>query len=186
MAGVRKPTPMEAFELNMNDARWLVRTAEALENERTRRMRQELRNKVGAALRIPQRDWTKIDCVVSDDIFVIIKPESTITRAHVQDLKPLLRQSIVAACAAFEVYLTDTVMKHIGRALRTLDPLPRRFSELTLDLITWDQIEDAYVRRGWGIRQLVVEPYVRGRSSTAPNNVALRVGLGSGFSRGVS
>mgnify|MGYP002682787793 CR=1 FL=1 len=56
----------------------------------------QLREKIGAALHVPQRKWDALDCVESDDIFVVIKPGASIERGHVADLSPLLRQAIVA------------------------------------------------------------------------------------------
>src|SRR5664280_3523096 len=107
MAGKRKLSPLEAFESNIADAEWLLQTARILENTRTRRMRRELRQKIGDALRINSRDKDLIDCVENGDVFMVFKPGSAAGRSHVKDLTPLRRQAIVAAAAALETYIAD-------------------------------------------------------------------------------
>jgi hypothetical protein len=130
MAGIHKPTPMEAFELNIADARWLIRSALVLQNQRVRRMRSELRTRNGDALRIPERDQERLDCIESDDLFIVIKPDSSIDRDHVAALDPLLRQSLVAACAALETYVADAACDRVGVVIRSKGPLPRYLGQL--------------------------------------------------------
>jgi hypothetical protein len=74
MAGKRKLSPREAFDANMKRAELLVKLAKALENRRRRRVRAELRERVGTALRIQKKKWPEIECVESDDLFVVFKP----------------------------------------------------------------------------------------------------------------
>jgi hypothetical protein len=114
MAGKRKPKPIEIFELTIADA------------ERAKRMRRELRDKFGEAMRINSGERDKLDCLESDDLFVIFKPNSRLGRADFTDARPLLRQALVAACAAFETYLADKAMTKVtpllaGEATLTAD-----------------------------------------------------------------
>src|SRR5664279_5023495 len=114
MPGVPRPKPMEAFEVDLEDAEWLIRTAQVLQNQRARRMRGELRTKIGKALNLGVRDHEQLDCIESDDLFIVIKPASRIDRGHVRNLAPLLRQSVVAACAALETYIADEVSLRVA------------------------------------------------------------------------
>lgn len=100
-----KPTPLGAFEINIADARHLMRMADALSNTRARRMRKELRDRVGDALRIPAKHRDSLDCLQSDHLFVTFMPGTEVKRSDFDDPRPLLRQAIVAACAAGETYL---------------------------------------------------------------------------------
>src|SRR5262245_54018895 len=90
-----KPNALEAFETNMADARHLVRLAEALTNTRARRMRRELRDRVGEALRVPSKDRDELDCLQSSHLFVTFLPGARIKRSDFDDARPLLRQAIV-------------------------------------------------------------------------------------------
>ena len=76
MARPKKQTPMEAFSSSIADAEVLLSYADAFGNKRARRMRRELRLRVGAALRLPRRDQDDLDCIESDDLFVIFRPGS--------------------------------------------------------------------------------------------------------------
>ena len=165
----RKPTPIEAYEGNMADARRLVSYARALENQRSnRRMRVELRRRLGGALEYPQRQHDDIDGIESSDLFVVLKPGSSLTRSDFEDRSPLLRQALVAACAAFETYLADKAMTRLSDVLKG-DELPRRLRDIPLTVGRWRGIE-RYERRSWGIRS-VIEEHIREHSSTAPSKV---------------
>ena len=177
MTGVAKPTPIEAFELNFNDASWLIQTATVLQNQRARRMRKELRSSFGVAMRLPDRDHDLLDCVESEDLFVVIKPRSSITRAHVSNLDPLLRQAIVAGSAALETYVADAVCARVGLSIRTPGDLPRRLGELTMSISDWKYIEDRYDRRRRGLRENVLVPTIRELSSTAPNQIGILLSM---------
>ena len=171
VSGRPQPSPLEAFELNIGDARWLLRTAEVLANQRVNRMRRELRERVGEALGIAAGRRDELDCIESDDTFIVIKPGADITRDHVRDLSPLLRQAIVAACAALETYVGDAVMLRIGLSVRSKD-IPSRLGALQLDVDTWEYIERNYTRRRRGLCQLVLEPRTRELASTEPSQMA--------------
>ena len=75
MTGIPKPSPWESFELNIQDAHLLVDLAEALDNFRVRKMRKELREKVGTAVAMPKSQWEGMDCIESDQIHNICPVE---------------------------------------------------------------------------------------------------------------
>jgi RiboL-PSP-HEPN len=176
MAGKSKPSPLAAFEANMADAHQLVRIAECLTNERVRRMRAEPRERIGAALGVGKRKRDQLDWLINQDVWLIFRPESTVRRADFDDQRPLLRQSLVAACAATETYLADKVMEQIGPLLYNGTATPR-LRKLTLDLGCWLEINQKYERKRWGLRSLIVEPYVRDQAGTAPNKVGEMLSL---------
>ena len=163
--------PYEAFVDNIADAKVLVAYARAFKNKRNRRMRQELRSRVGDALKVPVNQQEDLDCLESDDLFVVLMPGGDIRRDQFADLRPLLRQSLVAACAALETYVSDKAMEFVGVALRA-DELPNRMKSIGLTVGHWAEIEEKYKRRGWGIRA-VIDEYIRETSSTAPNNIGI-------------
>lgn len=177
VAGRSKPSPVEAFELNIADAQWLLDTARALTNQRTRRMRSEMREKVGEALGIAQRHRQGLDCIESSDIFVVIKPGGVVRRDHVRDLSPLYRQAVVAACAALETYVVDAVLERIGPVVRRRGELPPRLGELSLTVDDWKRINDGYKYTRRGLREHVLAPRVREIVSTAPRQVGLALNM---------
>lgn len=177
MTGVAKPSPMEAFQLNSADAWWLVQTAQVLQNQRARRMRKELRTSFGTAMHLSEHDQDLLDCVESEDLFVLIKPGSSIARDHVSNLDPLLRQSIVAGSAALETYIADAVCARIGLPIRTQAELPPRLGQLTMNIADWKVIEDRYDRRRRGLREKVLVPTIRELASTAPNQIGILLSM---------
>jgi hypothetical protein len=170
MAGVPKPGPLQAFQDNMRDAHHLVSLAEGLTNVRVRRMRKELRQRVGEAWRVPVRDRDALDCIESKAMYLTFKPGSNLSRDSFSDHRPLLRQSLVAACAATETYLADKVMSRIGALTHSPATATKRLSELTMTVGDWLQIEQDYTRRRWGLHHLI-EKQVREAASTAPSRV---------------
>jgi hypothetical protein len=170
MAAAKKPRPLEAFETNMADARHLVGLAEALTNTRARKMRRELRERVGDALKIPARLRSELDCLQSSHLFVTFLPGSGIKRSDFDDARPLLRQALVAACAATETYLADRTMELIGRKIYATKATKNlRAVALTVD--DWLWIDAYYERKRVGLRNRVIEPYVRQQASTSPSKV---------------
>lgn len=165
-----KPTALEAFNINMADARHLVGIAEALTNTRRYRMRKELRDRIGAALKVPARDRDKLDCLQSPQLFVTFMPGAGISRSDFDDARPLLRQAVVAACAAGETYLADRTMELIG-PLMTTKAATERLRKIPLTVDIWLDIEARYERRKVGLRGQVVEPWVRREASTDPTKV---------------
>ena len=166
-----KPQSYEAFDDNIGDAEALLGYAVAFENRRRRRMRQELREGIGAALSMPKKQWGQLDCLQSEALLVVFVPGGHLGRENFNDLRPLVRQSLVAACAALETYVADKAMEFVGQALRA-EEVPRRMKDIPLTVGRWSEIERTYERRQWGVRA-VVEDYIRETSSTAPNQIAL-------------
>lgn len=169
MAGKPKPTPLAAFEDNMADARGLVLLAEAATNLRVRRMRRELRERVGEAIRAPRKRWDDLDCVESGDLFIVVLPDSRVGRAQLQNQAPLLRQAIVAGCAATETFLADRVIERARRIVRANGDLGR-LTKIPMSVGDWGEVESYHYRRR-GITECVIAPWVRERASTAPNIV---------------
>lgn len=130
VAGIAKPSALQAFELHMADADELVALVRALTNSRQRAMRTELRQRVGEALKVPERDRSRLACIESADLFVTFRPGSRIGPSDIADLRPLLRQALVAACTALETYLADKIMEQVGPLLRKQEPhaTPRSYS----------------------------------------------------------
>ena len=164
-----KLTAYEAFTSNIEDANVLLGYALAFENQRARRMRRELRDRVGEALKISQKQREQLDCLQSADVFLVFTPGGSLSRGDFGDLRPLLRQSLVAACAALETYVADKAMEFVGPALRA-DDIPSGMKEVPLTVGHWAESRN-YKRAGWRIRPLI-EKHIRETSSTAPNKIA--------------
>ncbi|MBD0676342.1 hypothetical protein BU198_38020 [Streptomyces sp. CBMA156] len=81
----------------------------------------------------------------------------------------MLRQSLVAACAAIETFCADRVMELYPAAIKQ-DPPPSRLLELSLTVDDYLTIKKKYTKTGWGLRQ-VVELEVRQRASPAPAQI---------------
>jgi len=171
MAGKPKPTPIEVFEANIGDAERLLGLTRALLNARTYRMRRERRDAVGALLRLPQKKWNELDCVESKDVFVVLKPGGNVRREHFTEpeLRPLLRQALVAIAAAVESYVSEKACTYIGSAL---DDLPDRLRQVSVSLGEVIEIEDRYKRRRWGYRD-VIEEYLIGEASASPSKIGI-------------
>jgi len=153
----------------MADAELLLTLAQMLQNDRKRRMRSELRSKVGAALGIPKRSWPQIECLENKQVFVAFKPGAGNLASGLDEaaLRPLLRQAVVAACAAVETFVADRVIEHYGKAIK-LEPVPPRLLGLTMTVDDWLRIDTIYTRRKWGLRQ-IVELEIREKSSPTPD-----------------
>lgn len=83
----------------------------------------------------------------------------------------MLRQAIVAACAAMETYLVDKATDRISAVLKSESPPPRML-EIPLSVGEYRTIEHTYKRRGWGVRA-IVEVAIRQQASTAPNQIGI-------------
>ena len=112
-----------------------------------------------------------MDCLESDDVFVVFKPDGKLGRDQFTDLQPLVRQSLVAGCAALETYVADKVMECVGDALKARE-VPPRMKDISLTIGHWIEIERGYKRRRWGIRPIVQE-YIEQTSSTAPSSIGI-------------
>lgn len=182
----KKLSPYQAFKDNMRDAEALLSYARAFQNKRSRRMRKELRSRVGHALRIKGSQREALDCLESKDLFVVFMPKGDLDRDLFSNQQPLLRQSLVAACAALETYVADKAMEFVGPALKA-DELPSRMKAISLTVGNWASIEGKYTRRGWGIREIVGD-HLRETSSTAPNKIGFvlsTIGVKGGWSKQV-
>lgn len=164
-----KPSALQAFELNMSDATLMADLAGALTNQRAYRLRRERRHALGEALRISKSRWDDLDCVESDDFFVVLKPDTCLDRGRLKDVRPLLRQALVAGCAAVETYIADRVMELLGPVLRMKEK-PNRLLEISMTVQRYYDINRRYKRQGWGVRELVGEA-VREKASPAPGQL---------------
>lgn len=164
-----KPTARQAFDANMADAELLFNIARMLQNDRQRRMRVERRARVGAALNLPKRSWAAVEIIENDQVFLAFKPGvgSLGSQLDQAALRPLLRQAVVAACAAVETFVADRVMEHYSKAIK-LDPIPPRLLGLSMTVDDWLRIDSTYKRRAWGLRN-IVELEIRERSSPTPS-----------------
>lgn len=173
MAGRPKPSARQAFNYNIEDAQKLVLFAEALRNKRTYRMRLEKRQRLGDALDIAKKNWDRLDCIESEDLFAVFPPGSRLSREAFEEqaLRPLLRQALVAGCAALETFVGDRVMELWGEALDS-EERPSRLLQLPMTVDDWLRIEHQYRRRRWGLRQ-VAELEVRRIASPAPSQIGI-------------
>lgn len=171
MPGTAKPKPIDAFADNMRDAHHLVRLADGLTNQRVRRMRKELRDRLGVAMRIPVKHRASLDCVESERLFLLFKPGCDLRPSDFVDHKPLLRQALVAGCAATETYLGDKVMDRVGPLLWKNGTPTERLKRIPMTVGDWLTIDDGYERDRRGLRERVVKPYVLIQASTAPSKV---------------
>jgi hypothetical protein len=164
-----KPTPIEAFEDNISDADRLLSFAASLTNARTRGMPRALQERMGEAMKISKRRRSALDCVESADVFIVLKPGGSLRREHFTDahLRPLLRQSVVAVAAAVETYVADKACCYLGDALAATKR-PTRLDRISLTLGDLLVMEERYVRRGWGRRELV-RRHIEALASTDPN-----------------
>jgi hypothetical protein len=176
MTGIRKPKSREAFDLNMNDAETLVAIVKLLENKRANRMRAELRNRIGTALRIPKAKQAQLECLENPQVFITFLPGSAHLRANLteENLHPLLRQAIVAGCAAVETYIADRTMELLGPALRAKEK-PPRLLELTMTVQQYLKVQ-SYQRKNWGLRDLI-EDQVLLKASTSPSSIGMLMSM---------
>lgn len=165
------PRPIEVFEENIADAEVLLRFADGLQTQRTRKLRVERREKVGRALGMTKDERAEIDGAESDHLFVLLKAGSPFTREDFTEvaLRPLLRQAVVAVSAAIETWVADRAAEFVGRALRER---PDRLSRVPLDLKTVLEIDDRYTRRSWGYREVLIT-HLQGIASPSPGQIGI-------------
>lgn len=169
MPRLPKQDAWTAFQDNIKDAEVLLSYAKGFINNRKYRMRAELRQSIGETLHVNVRDRNKLNCLDSGGLFVVFRPDADLQPSDFDDLRPILRQVLVAVCAAFETYVADKVMEHVSTAIRA-DKLPARLEAIPVTLGQWLEVEARYKRRGWGMRS-IIEGFIRETSSTAPNKV---------------
>lgn len=140
-------------------------------------MRAEKRAKLGEALGIPKKSHAELDCIESADIFAVFPPGSKISRDRFSEvaLRPLLRQAVVAACAAVETFVGDRVMERFSGALDQATP-PDRLLALPMTVGNWLDIE-GYERRKWGLRKAVGEEVRRRVASASPSRIGIAFSL---------
>lgn len=169
MAGKSQPNAIEVFEANIGDAERLIDFARVLTNGRKYGMRKELREAVGTAMKLSQRKQDQLDCVESDELFVVLKPGGNVSRSSFTEaeLRPLLRQAIVATAAAVESYVSEKARTYIAAALRNR---PARLKDVSLSLDDVIAIESRYTRRRWGHRA-ILEGYIDAEASADPGQI---------------
>jgi hypothetical protein len=133
----------------MNDAETLVSIAKLLENERINRMLAGLRSRIGSALRIPKAKHSALECLENQQVFITFKPGSAHLRGSLtrENFRPLLRQALVAGCAAVETYVADRTMELLGPVLRAKEK-PPRLLELTMTVQQYLRVQ-SYQRKNW-------------------------------------
>lgn len=163
-----RPTPIEVFEDNLGDAERLLLLTRMLVNTRTYKMRRELRERVGSAMGLPKRRWNDLDCVESNDLFLVLMPDGAASREVFTspELRPLLRQAIVAVCAAVESYVAEKACSYIPQAIDAptgaLNRLPVFFRDVLM-------VSD-YERTGWAYRKLL-KKQIDEMASAKPNKI---------------
>ena len=160
-----------AFETNMADADLLVRWAVSIKNSRQRRERRELRQRVGIALDIPQKRRQEIADVESNELLIVIKPGSSVDREDFADVQPLLRQAVVAGCAATETFLSDLVMDHISEVTAAPGKLPSKLANTPMTVGQWLEIDRDYKYPRRGLHERVLRDYVSRYASTSPRRM---------------
>ena len=172
-----KNSAREAFDLNIADAQTLVELAKLLSNRRSRQMRVERREQDWPGPGHTLGRWDSLACIENDRVFVTFKPGHAdwYDRLGGDGLRPLLRQALVAACAAIETFCADRVMERYGTAMRA-KLAPPRLLELTLTVEDYICIQENFDRPALGLRQ-VIELEVRKRASPAPAQIGEFFGL---------
>lgn len=155
----------------MEDAHHLVRLAEAFTNQRSRRARREFRQRIGKAMKLPQKCWNDVDCVESAQVLVVFKPGAVLSRDHFTDHKPLLRQALVAACAATETYLADLAMSQMSRLTASEQAATNRLKALPMTVGDRLRLEQRYKYRRRGLHEQVIRQQVEELASTDPSKV---------------
>lgn len=169
---------IDAFHDNMADAHLLVALADGLTSTRSRRVRVEVRQRLAEALRVPMRDRERIDVVETDDMWVVLKPEASLRRQDFDDHKAILRQALVAACAATETYLADRVLERIDDYLDH-EVASKELRRVPLAFGDWLDVDAVYssTKKTSGLKYRVLGPWVRQQMSTHPDKVGLALRL---------
>jgi hypothetical protein len=104
-------------------------------------------------------------------LFVVLKPGGAVGREHFTEaeLRPLLRQAVVAISAAVESYVAEKAKSCIGDAWKEL---PERLSAVQIELGDVLAIEAKYKRTKWGYRELV-EAYLEQEASPDPSKIGI-------------
>lgn len=169
MARPRRRRPLDTFQDNIADAERLIALTHALLDTRVRGLRVERRRTIGTALGIPRGQHDELNGIESGDVFVVLKPNGRVRREHFTEpqLRPLLRQAIVAISAAVETYIADKACSFVSDAMRERPP---RLLGISMSLGQVLDIESQFERRGWGYRALVVQ-YLEQTASPSPSQI---------------
>jgi hypothetical protein len=170
MASKPQLKPIDVFEANIGDAERLIGFARALENKR-RFTRLAKKRSVGRALGFPAKQHDALGCVESRDLFIVIKPSSAVKLEHFaeKELRPLLRQAVVAISAAVESYVAEKACSYASAALRSR---PDRLKLVTVSLDAVIEIESRYQRRGVGHRAILKE-FIEREASPSPTKIGI-------------
>lgn len=122
-------------------------------------------------MKLPQRCWDELDCVESAQVLVVFKPGAALSRDHFVDHKPLLRQALVAACAATETYLADVAMSQMSRLTTSEQAATTRLRALPMTVGDWLHLEQRYKYRRRGLHEQVIRRQVEELASTDPSKV---------------
>jgi hypothetical protein len=148
--------PLAVFEQNLADAERLILLSETLTNERKRHMRPEKREAISNAVRTSKRDRELLDIAENDEVLIVFKPGCRSCREHFEEaeLRPLLRQAIVAIAAAVESYVAAKAKHYVPVAYKAKEP-PKRLLDIGLTMEGLIDIERRYERRVFGHYALV-------------------------------
>jgi hypothetical protein len=89
----------------------------------------------------------------------------------------LLRQALVAACAATETFIADKVIERAGVLLRASEEATPGMRKIQLSVGDWLDIETRYERRRRGLREQVMVRYINEQASTAPSQLGALLAL---------
>lgn len=144
------------FEQNIADAERLILLCETLKNERKRHMRRERREAISNVVRASKRDSKLLDIAENDQVLIVFKPNSRCLAKHFEEgeLRPLLRQAVVAIAAAVESYVAEKAKGYVPDACKAQEP-PKRLLDISLTIDDLLDIERRYQRRAWGHYALI-------------------------------
>lgn len=91
-----------------------------------------------------------------------------------ENLWPLLRQALVAGCAAVVTYVADRTMELLGPVLRAKEK-PPRLLELTMTVQQYLKVQ-SYQRKNWGLRDLI-EDQVLLKASTSQSSIGFLMSM---------
>ena len=170
MAGKRQLTPIEVFEANIGDAERLIAFARALENGR-RWARIERKRAIGQSARHTEsRSRLSGLCRVARCVRGHQAQERGTDRPlHGEELRPLLRQAVVAISAAIESYVAEKASTYASAALASR---PERLKDVMVSLDAVIEIESRYQRRRVGHRA-ILEAFIEREASPSPTKVGI-------------
>ena len=153
MAAPPKMSARDAFNLNIQDAQMLVELAGLLSNQRTRRMRRELRDRLGEALSIPRKRRGELECIENEKVFVTFMPGHSGWRRRLDDvgLRPLLEAGTSGWLRSSRDILRRPSHGTLQRCDQGESPPPSRLLESSLTVDQYLTIQETYQKTGWGL-----------------------------------